>query len=100
MPSQRDDPQRVKRHIEASVVVLLSISELSYYLCTKIFSLGNSELSSSYTRAQAKGISDELIRRGFKGAKCYVGMRYWTPYTQKVHSVSCWMSTLQWADPS
>ena len=32
----------------------------------------------------------ELDRRGIKNATCYVGMRYWQPYTEQVQSYSAW----------
>jgi hypothetical protein len=37
------------------------------------------------TREQAKAIETELANRGIV-AKCYIGMRYWSPYATEVSS--------------
>lgn len=36
----------------------------------------------TWTNAQAKAIADILEEKGLRGAKCYVGMRYWHPFTE------------------
>lgn len=36
----------------------------------------------SWTNAQAAAIADKLEGKGLSGAKCYVGMRYWHPFTE------------------
>lgn len=36
----------------------------------------------SWTNAQAAAIAAKLEEKGLSGAKCYVGMRYWHPFTE------------------
>lgn len=36
----------------------------------------------TWTNAQAEAIASELEGKGLAGAKCYVGMRYWHPFTE------------------
>lgn len=36
----------------------------------------------SWTNAQAKAIATQLEGKGLSGTKCYVGMRYWHPFTE------------------
>lgn len=36
----------------------------------------------TWTNAQAEAIASELEGKGLSGAKCYVGMRYWHPFTE------------------
>lgn len=45
-------------------------------------SIGGGSPIVSWTNAQAAGIASELERKGLSGAKCYVGMRYWHPFTE------------------
>mmetsp|Transcript_4933 Transcript_4933/g.7530 ORF Transcript_4933/g.7530 Transcript_4933/m.7530 type:complete len:476 (+) Transcript_4933:100-1527(+) len=46
-------------------------------------SIGGGSPINMYTAAQANGVMQELDRRGIKNATCYVGMRYWQPYTEQ-----------------
>lgn len=36
----------------------------------------------TWTNAQAEAIASELEAKGLSGTKCYVGMRYWHPFTE------------------
>lgn len=45
-------------------------------------SIGGGSPIVSWTNAQAKGIADQLEVKGLRGSKCYVGMRYWHPFTE------------------
>lgn len=36
----------------------------------------------TWTNAQAEAIASELEGKGLSGTKCYVGMRYWHPFTE------------------
>lgn len=45
--------------------------------------IGGGSPINMHTREQAKAIEDELAERGIS-AKCYIGMRYWSPYTSEV----------------
>ncbi|CAM9915672.1 unnamed protein product [Chrysoparadoxa australica] len=39
-----------------------------------------------WTNAQASGLETQLSSKGIKGAKCYVAMRYWHPFTDEALS--------------
>ncbi|CAM9736349.1 unnamed protein product [Ectocarpus sp. 12 AP-2014] len=45
-------------------------------------SIGGGSPIVSWTNAQAKGIASQLEAKGLSGTKCYVGMRYWHPFTE------------------
>jgi ferrochelatase len=46
-------------------------------------SIGGGSPIMKYTTAQAKALEEALADRGFDGAKCYIGMRYWYPFTEQ-----------------
>lgn len=45
-------------------------------------SIGGGSPIVSWTNAQAKAIASQLEGKGLSGTKCYVGMRYWHPFTE------------------
>ncbi|CAM9757452.1 unnamed protein product, partial [Choristocarpus tenellus] len=45
-------------------------------------SIGGGSPIVPWTNAQAVAIGDELCAKGMRGAKCYVAMRYWYPFTE------------------
>eukprot|EP00903_Cladosiphon_okamuranus_P016915 g15593.t1 len=45
-------------------------------------SIGGGSPIVSWTNAQAKAIAAQLEVKGLSGTKCYVGMRYWHPFTE------------------
>ncbi|CAM9830140.1 unnamed protein product [Scytosiphon promiscuus] len=45
-------------------------------------SIGGGSPIVSWTNAQAKAIAAQLEGKGLSGTKCYVGMRYWHPFTE------------------
>lgn len=45
-------------------------------------SIGGGSPIVSWTNAQAKAIASHLEGMGLSGTKCYVGMRYWHPFTE------------------
>jgi hypothetical protein len=48
-------------------------------------SIGGGSPINMHTKEQAKAIEMSLAKRGID-AKCYIGMRYWSPYTTEVRS--------------
>lgn len=46
-------------------------------------SIGGGSPIVAYTTAQAKALEDRLHEQGFHSTKCYVGMRYWYPFTEQ-----------------
>lgn len=45
-------------------------------------SIGGGSPIVTWTNAQADAIAAELHAKGLEGTKCYVGMRYWHPFTE------------------
>jgi ferrochelatase len=46
-------------------------------------SIGGGSPIVQYTTAQARALEAKLREGGLEGAKCYVGMRYWYPFTEQ-----------------
>lgn len=46
-------------------------------------SIGGGSPIVRYTKDQASALAAELEQRGYQGAKCYVAMRYWYPFTEQ-----------------
>ena len=46
-------------------------------------SIGGGSPIVQYTTAQARALEGLLEQRGFSGARCYIGMRYWYPFTEQ-----------------
>ena len=47
-------------------------------------SIGGGSPIVQYTTAQARALEDQLRSQGFPSTKCYIGMRYWYPFTEQV----------------
>jgi protoporphyrin/coproporphyrin ferrochelatase len=46
-------------------------------------SIGGGSPILKYTNEQARGVEEQLRKKGYNNVKCFIGMRYWHPFTEE-----------------
>jgi hypothetical protein len=73
-------------YMNVRVCIYVYVCVSGYITCTYVvfLTLFVDSLSHRYTTAQAEGLRQNLLDRGYSKVKTYFAMRYWEPYTEDV----------------